>query len=221
MFRTLSFALLALVGLAGSLWLWTAQRPASPLAEYGMANAQTADVDTSQVTEMTMGAEDAPLTVTEYASFTCPHCEHFHDTVWPDLKREYIDTGKVKFVYREVYFDKFGLWAGMVARCGGEDSYFGFVDALYDTQKQWIGDGKDAAVADNLRRLGRTAGLSDDEVNACLNDNDKARALVATFQKNAEADGVNSTPSFVIDGKTYQNMPWEEFKAILDEKLPG
>ncbi len=89
--------------------------PANPL---GAANAQeAADVDTSSIIEMTLGNPDAPVTVVEYASFTCPHCASFHEGPFQELKKNFIDTGKINFVYREVYFDRYGLWASMIARC--------------------------------------------------------------------------------------------------------
>ncbi|MGB2893300.1 MAG: DsbA family protein, partial [Albidovulum sp.] len=169
--------------------------------------------------DMILGQLNAPVEVIEYASFTCPHCAHFHETVFDDLKKNYIDTGKVKFVYREVYFDKFGLWAGMVARCGGPEKYFPISDMIYDTQKQWIGDGQASTIADNLRKIGLKAGLAKEAIDACLNDNDKAKAMVAAYQTNATKDGIDSTPSFVIDGQKYSNMSYEDFAKILDEKL--
>ena len=90
-----------------------------------MSAALAQDVDKSLVQEMTLGAEDAPITVVEYASYTCPHCKTFHENVFKDLKSNYIDTGKVRFIYREAYFDRYALWAALVARCGGEMKYFG------------------------------------------------------------------------------------------------
>jgi protein-disulfide isomerase len=185
----------------------------------GMAEAQSEEVDTSLVSEMTLGNPDAPVTVVEYASFTCPHCANFHSGAFKQLKEEFIDTGRINFVYREVYFDRFGLWAAMIARCAGPDRYFGVADVLYQTQREWTAGGDPATIADNLRRIGLTAGLSPDEVNACLQDGDKARAMVAVYQENAEADGINSTPSFVINGEKYSNMPYDEMKAILEEAL--
>jgi len=131
------------------------------------AQAQTAgDIDTSIVQEMALGDENAPITMVEYASYTCPHCRTFHKDVFPQLKADYIDTGKVRFIYREVYFDGPGLWAGM-----------------------------------------------------CLQDGDKARALTAVFQENAERDGIRSTPSFMIDGKLESNMSYADLQALLDAKL--
>jgi len=173
----------------------------------------------ASVTDMTLGDADAPVTFVEYASFTCPHCATFHEEVLPQLKRDYIDTGKVRYIYREVYFDRYGLWAGMVARCGGEMRYFGLADMIYERQRDWTQGDSPAAVAENLRRIGRTAGLNDDQLDACLTDADKAQAMVATYEENAARDGVTGTPSFVIDGQMYSNMPYGDLRAILDDKI--
>jgi protein-disulfide isomerase len=179
----------------------------------GAATAQ------SNVEEMTLGDPDAPVTVVEYASFTCPHCRNFHETSFERLKTDYVDTGKVRFVYREVYFDRFGLWAGMVARCGGPERYFGLVDLLYEKQDEWARGGEPVEIADNLRRIGRSAGIGDEQLNACLEDGDMAQALVADFQRNAEADGIDSTPSFVINGEKVTNRPYEDLAAMIDAQL--
>lgn len=179
------------------------------------------DVDTSMVIEMTQGNPDAEVTVIEYASFTCPHCRNFHTGPYQTLKSEYIDTGKINFIYREVYFDLPGLWAGMVARCGGPDRYFGIADLIYRNHPEWVQGENGVEIADNLRRIGRTAGLTDAQLDACLSDNDMAQALNAAFETNAAADGVNSTPSFVINGTLYSNMALDEFRRIIDGELDG
>lgn len=182
------------------------------------AFAQEAE-SAAEVREMSLGDPDAPVTVIEYASFTCPHCRNFHAESFDRLKEEFIDTGKVHFIYREVYFDRFGLWAGLLARCGGQERYFGLVDLIYENQSEWTSGEQPADIADNLRRLGRAAGLEDAQIEACLQDADKAQALVAEYQKNAEADGIRATPSFVIDGELYSNMPYDELAATIDGKL--
>ncbi len=109
-------AALALVALGG---LFLANRTATPADPLGAAFAQDAsDVDTSMIKEMSIGNPDAAVTVIEYASFTCPHCASFHASSFKQLKADYIDTGKINFIYRDVYFDRLGLWAAIVARCG-------------------------------------------------------------------------------------------------------
>lgn len=211
---------LALAVAGGAVWMsrGAATLP-SALSVAAEAQEATASSDVAAAPDMILGKLDAPVEVIEYASFTCPHCAHFHETAFDELKKNYIDTGKVKFVYREVYFDKFGLWAGMVARCGGPEKYFPISDMIYDTQKEWIGDGQANAIADNLRKIGLKAGLTTEAIDACLNDNDKAKGMVAAYQANATKDGIDSTPSFVIDGQKYSNMSYEDFAKILDEKL--
>ena len=185
------------------------------------AQAQTGDdaVDTSRVMDLVLGDPDAEVTIIEFASYTCPHCANFHANVWPTLKAEYIDTGKVRFEYREVYFDAYGLWAALVARCGGEMRYFGISDMLYDEQSQWARGADGNAVADNLRRIGRRAGMSDDELNQCLTDRELATAMMQVYQEGMTEYGIQGTPSFVINGTTYSNMSMDEFRAILDPLL--
>ncbi|MCH2164895.1 MAG: DsbA family protein [Marinovum sp.] len=189
----------------------------------GAANAQEAasEGDASPILEMTMGADDAPVTVIEYASYTCPHCATFHASTFKNLKADYIDTGKVRFVYREVYFDRFGLWASMIARCGGPERFFGITDLLYSGQSTWSRAGDPASIADELRKIGRLAGLDSEGLEACLSDGAKAQALVAWFEENAQRDGISSTPSFMIDGELFSNMSYSEFQRILDEKIDG
>lgn len=220
MARLLLSAVVAFAVVAGGAYLWNSQTRSEPGVSLNPVSAAEAqEVDTSSVVEMALGSEDAPVTVIEYASFTCPHCANFHTSVFEELKENYIDTGKVRFVYREVYFDRLGLWAGMTARCGGPERYFGLTSLLYEQQKEWVGSGNPAEVADNLRRIGRTAGLSNDQLDACLQDGEKAQALVAVYQQNAAADDISATPSFVINGEKYSNMNYRDFSAVLDELL--
>lgn len=220
----------ALVLAAGGWWLAGQTGNSTQLGGVtdlpGAANAQEAsdeaaeEIDTSSIVEMTLGEEGAPVKIIEYASFTCPHCASFHGDQFKKLKSEYIENGDVHFTYRDVYFDRYGLWASMVARCGGEERFFGITDMIYDQQKDWIGDGQDPVeIADRLRKIGKVAGLDDQQLDACLNDADKAKTLVAWFQENAEADGVDSTPTLVINGETHSNMSYDELKAMIDEQL--
>ncbi|MHA7876483.1 DsbA family protein [Roseivivax sp.] len=217
-------ALAAVLGLGG---FWALERigtPASPEFDLpGAAQAQDDSEDaapTGTVQEMVLGAEDAPVEVIEYASYTCPHCASFHENVFDRIKENYVETGQVKFVYREVYFDKYGMWASLVARCGGNtDRFFGITDMIYETQSEWARAGSDAAIADGLRKIGKVAGLDDSQLEACLTDGDQLRSLVEWYQENAEADGIRSTPSFMIDGELHSNMNYDDFAEILDEKI--
>ena len=206
------------LGLGALLFTGTSSTPPNPLV--GAANAQqAADIDISTITEMVQGDENAPVTVIEYASYTCPHCASFHAGPYKQLKADYIDTGKVRFVYREVYFDRFGLWASMIARCAGPDRFFGVSDLLYSGQQTWARAGDPNQIVEELRKIGRLAGVSDDELNACLQDADKAQTLVAWYQANAEADDITSTPTFIIDGTKYSNLSYDDMSARIETAL--
>lgn len=173
-----------------------------------------------EIQEFALGDPDAPITMVEYASYTCPHCANFHRDVFPELKANYIDTGKVYFIFRPVYFDGPGLWADMLARCTGDnDKYFGISGILFERQAEWSRAGSQAGVAAGIVSVGNQAGIDEETVLACLQDNDNAQALVADFQVNAERDNVTATPSFIINGEPATNMSYASFAQLLDEKL--
>ena len=183
---------------------------------FGAANATEAGkIDTSSILEMTLGAEDAPIQMTEYASYTCPHCRTFHKDVFQKLKADYIDTGKLHFTYREIYFDRYGLWGSIIARCCGADKFFAIADLLYTKQSEWT-KGTPAEIAENLRRIGLTAGLAQADVQSCFSDGEKAQNLVAWYEANRAEDEISSTPSFIIHDVKYSNMPYAELQQILD-----
>lgn len=213
-----------LLGIAGAAviaatggWISMRQNPAQSL----IATPAEAAGDAELLPDVVLGSADAPVTLIEYASYTCPHCADFYERVFVNLKRDYIDTGKVKFILREVYFDKFGLWGGQIAQCAGDLKYYGIADMLYAEQKKWIGDGKEATIADNLRKIGLRAGLSKEQIEACLNDTARAERMVVTFQKHMQDDQIEGTPTLMIDGQKYDNMGYDDLKKILDAKLGG
>lgn len=224
MLRKLSLTFGALALLAGTgLWLAKPSEMSlkNELSLPFAANAQTDAVDPSEIKiiDMIQGDENAPITVVEYASLTCPHCASFHQEAYKKLKENYIDTGKIRFEFREVYFDKYGIWASMIARCTGPDRYFGVIDLMLSTQRTWARAGDDMSIIGELSKIGRLAGLPDEQLQSCLQDAGKLRALVAWYQENATRDGIRSTPTFLIDGDVHKNMNYDDFAAILDEKL--
>jgi protein-disulfide isomerase len=167
--------------------------------------------------DQVMGDPNAPVTIIEYSSLTCPHCASFHLNTLPEIKKNYIDTGKARLVMREVYFDQYGLWAGMIARCGGEGPYFGYIDALFRKQQEWAR--ADDIVAE-LQRVGRLGGLSAERMQACLTDEPFMMSLVQDFQKNAGADQINSTPTFIINGEKVSGaISAQEMSALIDKHL--
>ncbi|RJE80383.1 DsbA family protein [Paracoccus sp. JM45] len=169
--------------------------------------------------DVALGAEDAPLTIIEYASFTCGHCANFHNDVFPDLKADYIDTGKVKFVQRDIYFDQPGLWAGIMARCGEGEKFYPVADMLFEEQGDWLSGGSGDEVAASLRKIGLKAGMTDEQMTACWDDTAKVEQLIATFQTNATNDDIQATPTFIIGDQTVPNQAWDSMKEIIDTKL--
>ncbi|CTQ32572.1 DsbA family protein [Jannaschia rubra] len=185
------------------------------LARLGAANAQGSG---EAIQDIVLGSDDAPVKVVEYASFTCPHCASFHAETFKPFKRDYIDTGKVQFTFREVYFDRYGLWASMVARCAGPDRYMGVADVLFSTLGDWARQGDPAVVADSLKRIGAQAGLSQEQLDTCLADADMASDLVAWYEANAARDNIRATPSFLIDGQLHTgSLSLAQIGALVDE----
>ena len=196
-------------------------------ASGGWAYAATTSPDPAApadaIKDFALGSPDAKVKIVEYLSFTCPHCEHFHAEIFPKLKAEYIDTGKVQIEYHEVYFDQMGLLGAMLARCGGEMRYFGITDMLYDKQRDWAAaESVDAAVVE-LKKFARAAGMEDAAVDTCLHDQKMAESLVAHYQANIAkdypGDTFHGTPSFIINGVQYSNMAYDEMKKIIDAEL--
>ena len=185
-----------------------------------VANAQeTAPETLVEVKDFTLGNPDAPVKITEYASFTCSHCAAFHATTFKPLKAEFIDTGKVEFTLREVYFDRYGLWAAMMARCGGDMRYFGITDILFETQQEWAGSEDPNVVVENIKKIGRTAGMDDATLDACMKDGAMAEALMARFEENMKADGVEGTPTLFINGTKHANMDYAALKSLIEAEL--
>lgn len=220
MTRLLAIAAAVIVLAGGAYWYFTQQNASTPVADAG---APSADIDTSGVIEMSLGNPDADVTVIEYASYSCPHCRNFHDGPFKDLKADYIDTGKIHFIYREVFFrdDLAALWAGMVARCAGPDRFFGVVDEIYRQQEAWSRQATAADAATALRRIGLTAGIEEDALEACLSDGDMAQAMAAVDATNRTEHNIRSTPSFVINGTTHGNVStdYSAFTSLIDDEL--
>ena len=168
--------------------------------------------------ERILGRDDAPVTVIEYASMTCGHCANFHLNVWPAFKAEFIDTGKVRFILREFPFDPRATAAFMLARCMGDDRWYPTVDLLFRNQPRWARaqDGKEGF----LSVLSMT-GLKEADLEACLSDQallDKVNAVAARGQEL----GVDSTPTFFINGEKYTGvMPIEQLRAVIEPIVAG
>ena len=143
------------------------------------------------------GPQDAPVTIIEYASLTCPHCAHFHETTYPTLKSKYIDTGKVRFSLREFPFDPVAVAGFMVARCAG-DKRNAMVALLFAQQANWAFT---KTPLQGLTGLVKQAGMSQDKFDACLKDKDLYDKINLVYERGAKKFGVDATPTFFINGK--------------------
>ena len=183
------------------------------LALFGENNKQ------NEYEDMVKGADDAQVTIVEYASFTCPHCATFHKEIFPKLKKQYIVTGKVKFIYREVYFDAPGLWAGLLARCISPQKYFGVVDLLYNKQDKWASGSTEQEILKELFSIGRQVGLEDQDINQCMQNKEKSLNMIDAYLENSKLDKITSTPSVVINGKLFKNTNFDDLKGEIDRLL--
>lgn len=167
--------------------------------------------------EESIGKADAPITVVEYMSMTCPHCARFHNNTFEPIKEKYIDTGKVRFVIREFPFDPRAAAAFMLARCAPEGQYFPMVSMLFKQQEQW-------ATAENgreaLLQMSKLAGFSQQTFEACLTNQKLLDDVNAVMQRGNKDFGVNATPTFFINGKKYSGeMSVEAMSGIFDALL--
>ncbi|RJT40066.1 DsbA family protein [Mesorhizobium waimense] len=163
-----------------------------------------------------LGKDDAKVTIVEYASMTCPHCAHFNETTFPELKTKYIDTGKARYILREFPFDPSAEAGFMLARCA-KDNYFPMVDVLFKQQANWVGVNN---TKDALLQISKLAGFTQESFEACLTDQKLLDDVRAVQKRGADEFKVDSTPTFFINGKTYKGaMSIEEMSAILDPLL--
>ena len=168
--------------------------------------------------EMALGRDGAPVTIVEYASLSCPHCATFHEETLPALREKYIDTGKVRLVFREFPLERTALWASIIARCAGAKRYFAFIDVFFEKQQSWY-SAEDPFEA--LARIARLGGLSARDVEACREDEALGDYILQTRLDGERDHGIDSTPSFVIDGKTYRGvLTLEQIERIIAPLLP-
>ncbi|MEZ0222165.1 DsbA family protein [Tardiphaga sp. 804_B3_N1_9] len=207
-------AAIALTGAAAAIGL-------SPLQLISEAFAQNA-VDVAKpvsLPDMALGPKDAAVTVTEYASMTCPHCAAFTEQVFPKIKEAFIDTNKIRFVFREFPLDIKAAAGSMLARCiAKEDSgkYFAVIDMLFKQQNDWVM--KDTAAT--LTRIGKQAGLSQQAVEECLKDQALLDKIAADQKYANEVLKVNSTPTFFINGEMLKGeQSFEEFSKKITPLL--
>jgi protein-disulfide isomerase len=162
--------------------------------------------------DQVLGSADAPVTIIEYASMTCPHCAHFHETTYPELKKKYIDTGKVRFIFREFPLDPLAAAGSMLARCAGGEKYFPMIESLFSQQKDWVTQ----KPLQPMLAIAKQAGFTQESFDKCLANQQMLDGIEASRTRAAQKLGVNSTPTFFINGKIYRGaMTVEE----LDKQL--
>lgn len=162
----------------------------------GSARAELAATE-DLLKERVLGDPNAPVEMIEYASLTCPHCASFHVNTLPALKEKYIDTGKLKLVARDFPLDRSAAIAAMMARCVPEANYFPVLDVLFKTQRAWAGAENPVAM---LAGIGGQAGLSAEDFNACLQNQDLLDGILKTRQAGSQQFEISSTPTFVLNG---------------------
>lgn len=167
--------------------------------------------------EMTEGDANAPITIVEYASLTCSHCADFVVHTLPEIREKYINTGKVRLVFREFAYDDRAAAAFMLARCVPEDRYFPFIQLLFEKQAEW------AFVRDALppmKQLAKLAGIDDEKFDACLKDQSVLDGLRANLKRGHEEFGVKATPTFFINGDPVEgSLSVDKMSSIIDAKL--
>ena len=186
----------------------------------GLSFAEDSSKVGSKYLEMSKGKNNAPIIFVEYASLTCPACAAFHKNVYPKLNKEYVDTGKIKYIHREIYFDRAGLWAALTARCTNTVShYFGMIDLLYAEQPKWSRSELSDEIVNSLLKISAKSGIEKAKAISCLEDQEKALDLVNEFRIYVDKDAIESTPTFIINGKKYTNRSYDELKKIIDKEL--
>ncbi len=182
----------------------------------GVARAADLPPTAEIISERTLGAADAPVTLIEYASLTCPHCANFAKETLPTIKKEYVETGKVKLIYRDYPLDNLAMRAAIMARCAPKERYFGLVETLFASQATWM-RAPDPSAA--LQRVGAIAGLSAENYEACVANKEIFDGVMALRAK-GEADKLTGTPYFMLEGKPMTGeISVAEFRKKLDAAL--
>ena len=202
----------AVAAIAFGVYFGTRSSPPGPAPTAVAATPDKTALLAIQPGDHVLGDPKAPVTLIEYASFTCPHCAHFATQILPPMKKRWIDSGKVKLIYRDFPLDQTAVKAAQLAECAGNDKYFGVIDVIFSTQAKWAVASDPIA---DLAKLLRIAGMGDAEVQACLTNDAVQNSVIADY-RGGEALGVNSTPSLFINGEQFKGArSVEELDAVF------
>lgn len=165
-----------------------------------------------------LGDPDAPVTLIEYSSLTCPHCARFHTQTIPQVKKDWIDSGKVRVIARHFPLDRLALFAALVAEClESNDSYFAFMNLLYKDQNVWA---RSSDPVSEIAQRGRLVGLSQDDIERCISDESVRRRIVEKMAEGRDDLGVNSTPTILVDGEKVGNS-YDAINEALNDAYKG
>jgi len=162
-----------------------------------LTTAKTSDFVKKAMEDRVMGKKDAPVTIIEYGSLTCPHCANFTKEIFPSVKEKLIDTGKAKFIFRDFPLDKFALKAAMMARCVASDKYFNMIEVIFNNQTRWA-TAKDPIKA--LSQLASLAGMNGKDFKACVSNKELENAILKNMQAAQKKYSLKATPSFLFNG---------------------
>ena len=187
------------------------------LAIPGIGNAGVVGLDEA-ISKKVEGSVDAKVEIHEYASLTCSHCANFHLNVLPDIKKNYIDTGKVRLIYHDFPLDDLALAASMLARCAGNERFFSMIGTLYKTQTSWARSENPLKSLTGISRM--IGGMDENDVRSCLDNNDLYWDVSSKREEYGEKLGINSTPTFFVDGKKIDGvLGYEDFSDVLENAL--
>ena len=167
--------------------------------------------------EIFLGNKDAKIVVIEYASMTCIHCANFHKEVYPKIKKNYIDTNKIKFIFRDFPLDKQALFGSVLTKCAPKEKYFDFVKLILNTQKKWISN--DNTFQDKLKNIGKLAGLNENKINTCFKNEQIVDDILKSRSIGEKKYNISSTPSLIINEKKYSAMSYENFEKIIENLI--
>src|SRR5215468_4444223 len=210
-------AIIAAGGAGYYLWSRPDQAVAQPVG--GGGEVSLAELMTpGPLSDEVMGDAKAPVTIIEYASMTCPHCAHFHETTYPEMVKKYINTGKVRFIFREFPLDPLAAAGSLLARCAGKGKYFPLIDALFSQQKDWVVQ----KPLQPMLAIAKQAGFTEQSFNECLANQQILDGLKETQNRAAQKFNVNSTPTFFINGKMFRGaLTPEELDKQVAPYLKG
>jgi protein-disulfide isomerase len=204
-------------GSAG-IYLWSSTDTAAAETPAGAEVSMADLLVPGPLGDQIQGQADAPVTIVEYASMTCPHCSHFHETTYPEMKKKYIDTGKVRFIFREFPLDPLAAAAAMLARCAGKDKFFPLVDAFFAQQKDWVVQ----KPLQPMFAIAKQAGFTQQSFDECLANQQLLTNLEEQRTRATQKFNVNSTPTFFINGKTVRGaLTPEELDKQVAPYLKG